>query len=84
MLDRTKRQEEGIQKWIDAKCKASLQWATGVGKSRAGLMAITRFFNKNPDKKVVLFINNNFVGINTFLINKMTNLKINYNLKETI
>lgn len=36
------------------------------------------------NKKVVLFINNNFVGINTFLINKMTNLKINYNLNSEI
>ena len=56
MLDRTKRQEEGIQKWIDAKCRASLQYATGVGKTRCGLMAITRFFNKNPDKKVVVIV----------------------------
>ena len=56
MLDRTERQKEGIQKWIEAKCKASLQWATGTGKTRAGLMAITKFFDKNPDKKVVVIV----------------------------
>lgn len=31
MIDRTTRQEEGIQKWINAKCRGSLQWATGTG-----------------------------------------------------
>lgn len=56
MLDRTKRQEEGIKKWIAAGCRASLAWATGVGKTRAGLIAITRFFNKNPDKRVVVVV----------------------------
>ena len=56
MIDRTTRQEEGIQKWIEAKCRGSLQWATGTGKTRAGLIAITRFFNKNPDKKVVVIV----------------------------
>ena len=30
MLDRTTRQEEGIQKWIKAKCRGTLAWATGV------------------------------------------------------
>ena len=56
MLDRTKRQIEGIDKWIAAKCRGTLQWATGTGKTRAGLLAITRFFNKNPDKKVVVIV----------------------------
>ena len=52
MLDRSQRQVDGIDKWIAAKCRGTLQWATGTGKTRAGLLAITRFFNKNPDKKV--------------------------------
>lgn len=56
MLDRTERQKEGIDKWIAAKCRGTLQWATGTGKTRAGLLAITRFFNKNPDKKVVVIV----------------------------
>jgi superfamily II DNA or RNA helicase len=56
MLDRTERQKDGIDKWIEAKCRGTLQWATGTGKTRAGLMAITRFFDKNPDKKVVVIV----------------------------
>jgi superfamily II DNA or RNA helicase len=56
MLDRTERQKDGIDKWIEAKCRGTLQWATGTGKTRAGLMAISRFFDKNPDKKVVVIV----------------------------
>jgi superfamily II DNA or RNA helicase len=54
-LDRTERQNEGIEKWVKNGCRGTLQWATGTGKTRAGLVAITRFFNKNPDKKVNVF-----------------------------
>ena len=31
MLDRTERQKDGIDKWIAAKCRGTLQWATGTG-----------------------------------------------------
>ncbi len=36
--------------------------------------------NIYQNKKIVLFINNNFVGVNTFLINKYTKIKIKYDL----
>ena len=30
-MTRTERQKIGIQKWIEFNCRATLQWATGVG-----------------------------------------------------
>lgn len=30
-LDRTARQRLGVQKWMEAGCKGTLQWCTGVG-----------------------------------------------------
>lgn len=55
-LDRSERQKLGIQKWVAAGCKATLQWSTGVGKTRAAIMAIKGFFNKNPGKLVTVVI----------------------------
>lgn len=56
MLDRTERQEQGIEKWINNRCRGTLCWATGTGKTRAGILAVTKFFNKNPNKKVVVVV----------------------------
>lgn len=33
-LSRTERQEQGVQKWVDNKLCGTLNWATGVGKTR--------------------------------------------------
>jgi hypothetical protein len=30
-LDRTERQRLGVRKWIEAGCRGTLQWCTGVG-----------------------------------------------------
>lgn len=54
--DRTERQKLGIDKWIKAGCRATLEWATGTGKSRCGILAIEKFFNKNPEKQVVIIV----------------------------
>ena len=53
--------EEGIQKWISNKCRGTLQWATGVGKTRASMLAITKFLNKNPGKKVVIIVPSDYL-----------------------
>jgi superfamily II DNA or RNA helicase len=55
-LDRTERQREGVQKWINAGCRGTLQWCTGVGKTRAALTAIKGFLTKNPNKKIVVVV----------------------------
>lgn len=56
MNSRDERQQLGIQKWIDSGCRATLEWCTGVGKTRAGLIAIEKFFAKNPQKKIVIIV----------------------------
>ena len=53
---RSIRQEDGVQKWVDNKCKGSLCWATGVGKTRAGIIAIKRFLNKNPNRQILVVV----------------------------
>ena len=51
MLDRTERQKEAIQKWINNKCRGTFSFCTGFGKSYTTIMAIQRFFDKNPTKR---------------------------------
>ena len=56
MSSRDDRQELGVQKWINNGCKATLEWCTGVGKTRAGLIAIERFRKKNPNQYIVIIV----------------------------
>lgn len=55
-LGRSERQELGVQKWVDNKLCGSLCWATGVGKTRGGIIAIRRFLNKNPGRIVLIVV----------------------------
>lgn len=55
-LDRTERQRLGVRKWIEAGCRGTLQWCTGVGKTRAALTAIKGFLTKNSNKKIVVVV----------------------------
>lgn len=55
-LDRTQRQLLGITKWRDSGCRGTLQWCTGVGKTRAALTAIKGFLTKNTGKIVVVVV----------------------------
>lgn len=55
-LDRTERQKEGIRAWIKAGCCGTLTWATGVGKSRAAIMAINVLIGKYKDLKVLIIV----------------------------
>lgn len=55
-LDRTERQRLGVQRWIDSGCKGTLQWCTGVGKTRAALTAIKGFLTKNSGKRIVVIV----------------------------
>ena len=56
MITRTERQKIGIQRWIAANCRATLQWATGVGKTFGAMMAIKLFLSKNQNKRVVVIV----------------------------
>lgn len=55
-LSRTERQELGVQRWVDNKLCGTLDWATGVGKTRGGMMGISRFLKKNPTKTVLIVV----------------------------
>lgn len=55
-LSRTERQEQGVQRWVDNKLCGTLNWATGVGKTRGGMMGISRFLKKNPTKSVIVVV----------------------------
>lgn len=54
--DRTQRQKEGVKKWIAAKCRGTLMYATGTGKTRTALMAIKAFLSKNKGSKIVVIV----------------------------
>lgn len=55
-MTRTERQKLGLQKWVQSGCRGTLQWSTGVGKTRAGIMAIQLFLTKNKDKNIVVIV----------------------------
>lgn len=67
MLDRTQRQKEGVKKWIQSGCRGTLMWATGTGKTRAGLMAISTFLTKNKDKVIVVIVPTDYLKIQWML-----------------
>lgn len=50
------RQKLGVRKWVDFKCRGTLCWSTGVGKTNAACMAIKLFLTKNKGKKIVIVV----------------------------
>ncbi len=56
MLDRNERQNLGIKKWVANKCRGTLCYATGVGKTRTAIKAIQAFLTKNSNKKIVIIV----------------------------
>ena len=55
-LDRTERQNEGIEKWVKNGCRGTCVYCTGFGKTTVGLKIIVRFFAKNPTKRVAVIV----------------------------
>lgn len=55
-MTRSERQNIGIQKWQQSGCKGSLCYATGTGKTRTAINAISRFLQKNPQKIVTVIV----------------------------
>ena len=90
ILNRTERQQLGVRKWVAAGCKATLQWSTGVGKTRAALMAIKGFLTKNTNKNIVVIVPTEYLKIQWiqelsqyFLLNYVTVEIINSAIKKT-
>lgn len=55
-MQRSERQSLGVQKWVDNKLKGTLCWATGVGKTRGGVLAMKRFQAGNPTQKIIVVV----------------------------
>lgn len=60
-MDRTQRQKLGIKKWVNAKCSASLCYATGVGKTRTALMAIELLLKHKDDAYIIVCVPTQFL-----------------------
>ena len=56
MDERTQRQHLGVQKWVESKCAFTLCYATGVGKSYTGILAIKKFLAKNPQGTTCIIV----------------------------
>lgn len=55
-VSRDERQDEGVQKWINNKCKGTLEWATGTGKTIAAIKAVNRVLKKYPNFKILVIV----------------------------
>lgn len=55
-MTRSERQEECVQKWVNAKCRGSLELATGFGKTKTALDAISKFLAKNPGRCILVSV----------------------------
>lgn len=56
MLDRTERQLEGVQKWINNKLKGTFVYCTGFGKTYTAILCIKRFLAKNPGRSILIVV----------------------------
>ena len=52
MLDRNERQNLGVRKWVANKCRGTLCYCTGFGKTRTAIKAIQLFLTKM--KEIIL------------------------------
>jgi len=49
-------QERAIKAWIEVGCRGTFEGATGVGKSRVGILAIKRQLEKDPQSLVYIVV----------------------------
>jgi superfamily II DNA or RNA helicase len=54
--ERSLRQIQGVEKWVGNRACGTLEWATGVGKTRAGLIAIKLARRTNPNRKIIIVV----------------------------
>lgn len=53
---RTEKQNQLVQEWVNNKLKGTIVSPTGFGKTRVGILAITRFLNKNKNRNVIIVV----------------------------
>jgi len=56
MDDRTIRQRQGIKRWLNADAKATLCYATGVGKTWTAVQAILLLLKHQPDALIKIIV----------------------------
>ena len=61
--ERTSRQLECVQKWVDNKKRGTILAATGFGKTRVGLQAIKRFQAKFPEHLIIVAVPSDAIRI---------------------
>ena len=61
--ERTNRQLECVQKWVDNKKRGTILAATGFGKTRVGLQAIKRFQAKFPEHLIIVAVPSDAIKI---------------------
>ena len=61
--ERTNRQLECVQKWVDNKKRGTILAATGFGKTRVGLQAIKRFQTKFPEHLIIVAVPSDAIRI---------------------
>lgn len=55
-MTRTERQQEAVKHWIANKGKGTIEGATGIGKTRIGLMTIKALLKKYPQFRVLVVV----------------------------
>lgn len=61
--ERTNRQLECVQKWVDNRKRGTILAATGFGKTRVGLQAIKRFQAKFPEHLIIVAVPSDAIRI---------------------
>lgn len=56
MLSRSERQKEGVKKWLNAKGRGTLCYATGVGKTRTACIAIQTLLKRKSDASILVCV----------------------------
>lgn len=60
-MERTERQKLGIKRWLESGAIGTLEWATGIGKTHAAIMAIQLLLKKNPKASVLISVPTNYL-----------------------
>ena len=79
-------QRAGLNKWFQSGCKGTFEYATGVGKTRIGVLAASHFAAKNNNLKVIILTPTETIRDNAWAeeFQKWGELKVFNNNVETV
>lgn len=81
-MNRDERQQLGVRKWIANKCRGTLQWSTGVGKTRAAIIAIKSFITRNKNSEIVVVVPTEHLKVQW--MNELSKFGLFYDVKVEI